>query len=125
MIEAATALMVAGIGIVAGAVGGIFGGVGSTFLNWKLTEAKERTRLWAEYAFKLTALQVETCRAERQACLAPIKLWREFFKALEEYDRTNVWSTSLHEQGLLRVFDFPPHGTPKSPPPATENGGNG
>ena len=102
------------IGALLGAVGGIIGAAITSLVNlWnRERDAEERlkdrvsghalelTRM--DYEMRLKALQVTK---RRKHLLAPIKVYRELYKALLELHKTGIWPDTIKELGLLGIFE--------------------
>ena len=104
------------------ALGALLGVLG-TFIPWRLKRGHERRELWARYALEMTKLHLEAQQHEADATrqtvtvLAPTKLFREIFRAFEEFDRTGEWLERSRQEGILNVF----HVAPKAVAPKSED----
>jgi len=102
------------IGALAGTIGGIIGSTITSLVNlWdRERDAEERlkdrvsshalelTRM--DYEMRQKALEVTKRRKKR---LAPIKVYRELYRALLELHEKGTWPDTIDKLGLLGIFE--------------------
>ncbi|SRR5258706_13678006 len=109
------------IGGLVGTLGGVLGAVIVAIVTiWeKSQENQEKTKdRVAEFALEVTKLDYQlrqqelTTTSKKKQFYAPAKVYREFYKALLEFEQTGHWPKNIEELGLLNIIEL---GTDKSP----------
>jgi hypothetical protein len=103
------------IGVVIGSFMGLLGAMASSIVGiWKATKDvgdKLKDRI-SNYALELTKLDYELRQKSldsnetKQLFLAPVKVYRTFYKALHELHTAGNWPKEPEELGLLNIFEL-------------------
>jgi hypothetical protein len=103
-------------GIIIGSLSGAFGVLMNTWVkNYELIEKtrdrEERIRdRSSKYALELTKMDFELRQksleitGNKNMFLAPIKVYRELYKALLELHKKGTWPKTIEKLGLLNIF---------------------
>lgn len=103
------------LGALAGAVGGVAASsIASLVVLWgnsRDVEERLKDRV-SNHALELTRMDYDLRQKslnftrEKQQFLAPIKVYRELYKALLQLHNTNTWPDTINELGLLQIFEL-------------------
>ena len=102
------------IGALAGTIGGVIGSAIISLVNlWdRERDAEERLKdRVSSHALELTRMDYEMrqkaleATRRRKKRLAPIKVYRELYKALLELHKDGTWPDTIYELGLLGIFE--------------------
>jgi len=103
------------VGGLVGALGGILGSaMASVVAVWdRSRDAEERLKdRVSSHALELTKMDYELRQKSleltkrRKKFLAPVKVYRELYRALLELHNTGQWPTNINELGLLAIFEL-------------------
>jgi hypothetical protein len=102
------------IGALAGTLGGLVGSAITSLVNlWdRERDAEERLKdRVSSHALELTQMDYQIRQKalevtkKRKHFLAPIKVYRELYKALLELHKSGTWPDAIHKLGLLGIFE--------------------
>lgn len=103
------------IGAFAGAIGGIIGAAITSLVNlWnRERDAEEQLKdRVSSHALELTRMNYEIWQKsleitkKRRDALAPIKVYRELYRALLELHKTGNWPDTINKLGLLHILEI-------------------
>jgi membrane protein implicated in regulation of membrane protease activity len=118
---------VAGLaGVVVGAFVGMFGSILTAIVGaWrtsKETEERLKDRV-SNHALQLTQMDYDLRQksfeltGKTKKVLAPVKVYRTFYRALLELQTSGTWPKEVEKLGLLQIFEL---GAPKEPKKSLE-----
>ena len=103
------------VGVLVGTFAGVFGSLITAIVGiWKTAkdaDEKLKDRI-SDHALQLTQMDYELRQKSldtsgtTQKFLAPVKVYRTFYRALYELHTTGGWPKEVEEQGLLNIFEL-------------------